>query len=120
MFVCVKYVKTTFTLQVGSANSTHIIYTLAHIGWIWEAHPHSTESPLSFLTGLETKKKREKGRGRNLQGGIVTWHSFYHNVAEIIEVLKLLLVSPSFFSLLRLCRFQTRCQFEENQEVSAC
>lgn len=116
VFACTTYVKTPFPLQVGTANSTHIIYTLAHLGWIWEAHPHSTESPLSFLTGLE----REKGRGRSLQGGIVTWHSLNHNLAEIIEVFKLLLVSPSVFPLLCLCRFQARCQFEEKQEGNAC
>lgn len=60
VFVRVKYVKTSFTVEVGSADSTHIICTLAHLGWARKAHPYSSESPSPFLKGLETKKKKEK------------------------------------------------------------
>lgn len=130
-FVClsvrVKYVKTTFTFEIGTPDSTHIICTLAHLGWTRETHPHSTESPPSFLTGLETKKKKKRekrGEGESLSEALLfyfsSWHSLCRNLAEIIEVLRLLLVSPSVFPPFCLCRFQTRCQFEETQGVDAC
>lgn len=121
--VCkVLYVKTALALGAGTADSTRIICTLAHLGWTQGTHHHSTESPPSFLTGLETKKRvgererkreREKVSGRVCSYTFSSWQRLCHNLAEIIEVLKLLPVSPSVSLPLCLCQFQTRCQFEE-------
>ena len=116
--VCAKYVKTTSTLGIGTADSTRIICTLAHIGWTRESHHHSTRSPPSFLTGLEEKKREREGvQGRNCSFPFCRWHSCYYNLAEIIEVVKLLPVSPSVFIHLCLSSFQTRCKFEEAQST---
>lgn len=120
--VCAQYVKTTFTFGVGAADSTRIICTLAHLGWTRGTHHHSTESPPSFLTGLETKKgerEREKVSGRVCSFMFCSWQRLYHNLVEIIEVLKLLSLSPSVSLPRCLCQFQTRCQFKEAQGVDA-
>lgn len=83
-----------------------------------ESHHHSTRSPPSFLTGLEKKKREREGvQGRNCSFTFCCWHSCYYNLAEIIEVVKLLPVSPSVFIHLCLSSFQTRCKFEEPQST---
>lgn len=66
--MCVSAVRN--TLGAGTADSTRIICTLAHLCRTQETHHHSTENSPSFLKGLETQKKRErereKGRGERL------------------------------------------------------
>lgn len=118
--VCAKYFKTTSTLGVGTIDSTRIICTLVHLGRTRETHHHSTESPPSFLTGLEMKKRereRERVQGRECSFTFCSWQSLCYNLAEIIEVLKLLPMSPSVF--FPLCQYQTRCQFDEKQGFDA-
>lgn len=98
-FCVCEYVKIITTLGIATADSTRIICTLAHLGWTQGTHHHSTESLPSFLTGLETQKKEKE---RKLERRTALLHSGAGSVlavisAEIIEVLKLLLVlcSPS-------------------------
>lgn len=57
-------VSTCATFGVGSADPTPVICTLKNLDRTPKTHHHFTESPLSFLTGLDTKR-RERVQGRD-------------------------------------------------------
>ena len=91
---------------------------LAHLGETQEAHHHSTASPPSFLTGLETRKRereRYKVSGRDCSFTFRSWHRF----DRVFPVFKSLPTSPCISSPLCLCQCRTRSQCKEARGVDA-
>lgn len=108
-YVCVKGCLCQNNLHIRSSYCRFHPYHL-YIGTPWSDSGNSPpfhREPSIIPHRIRDKKKkereREKVQGRDCSFTFCSWQSLHYNLAEIIEVLKLLPVSPSVFLPLCLC-----------------